>query len=61
MGLHPTEGHELDLRIEALVMDAYGLSPKQRQRIVTTLRSVQRLRVIREMFPGDDPGPQAML
>jgi len=55
MGLNPEDGHELDLEIEQLVMDAYGLQPEQRQRIVRTLRSVQRLRVIREMFPADAP------
>ncbi len=57
MGVDPLQAHELDLEIEDLVMKAYGLEPEERQRIVRTLRSVQRLRVIREMFPsrGDEP------
>lgn len=62
MGLLPEEGHELDLEIEQLVMDAYHLPPEARQRIIRTLRSVQRLRVIREMFPGDEGvGPESLL
>jgi type I restriction-modification system DNA methylase subunit len=58
MGLRPEDAHELDLEIETLVMNAYGLSALQRQRIVRTLRSVQRLRVIREMFPSDELGSE---
>jgi hypothetical protein len=54
MGLRPEDARDLDLEIENLVMDAYRLTPEQRQRITGTLRSVQRLRVIREMFPADD-------
>ena len=53
MGLIPNEAHDLDLEVENLVMRAYGLSPPQRQRIMQTLRSAQRLRVIREMFPEE--------
>lgn len=45
------EAHNLDLEIERHVMEAYGLSSPQRQRIINSLRSVQRLQVIREMFP----------
>jgi hypothetical protein len=57
MGMSAEHGHELDLELEQLVMDAYGLSAGQRMRIMRTLRSVQRLRVIREMFPGEDKQP----
>jgi hypothetical protein len=53
MGIPPEDAHDLDLHIENLVMDACGLQAEQRQRIMRTLRSVQRLRVIREMFPDD--------
>jgi type I restriction-modification system DNA methylase subunit len=53
MGLAAEDAHDLDLQIEGLVMEAYGLRAEQRQRIMRTLRSVQRLRVIREMFPED--------
>ena len=59
MGSAAEDAHDLDLEIENLVMEAYGLSPGQRQRIMRTLRSVQRLRVIREMFP--DEGAEAPL
>jgi SAM-dependent methyltransferase len=51
MGMALDEAHDLDLQIEDLVMEAYGLTAPQRQRVNRTLRSVQRLRVIREMFP----------
>ena len=51
MGRRAEDAHDLDLEIERLVMDAYELAPTQRQRILNTLRSVQRLQVIREMFP----------
>jgi hypothetical protein len=54
MGLDLEAAHDLDLEIEHLVMEVYGLSAPQRQRIIRTLRSVQRLRVIREMFPATD-------
>jgi type I restriction-modification system DNA methylase subunit len=54
MGLRPEDGHELDLEIEQHVMDAYGLSADQRLRIHKSLRSLQRLRVIREMFPDEE-------
>lgn len=56
MGLPAEEAHELDLELETLVMDAYRLDPDQRQRIIRTLGSVQRLRVIREMFPDAEAG-----
>jgi len=52
MGLPLESANDLDLEIESLVMDAYGLAQSQRQRVIRTLRSVQRLRVIREMFPS---------
>ena len=52
--MEPRDRHDLDLEIEQLVMEAYGLSSDQRQRITRVLRSAQRLRVIREMFPDDD-------
>lgn len=57
MGMEHLEAHDIDLKIEDLTMRAYGLSSSERQRITRTLRSVQRLRVIREMFPsqGDEP------
>jgi type I restriction-modification system DNA methylase subunit len=52
MGRNPAEeAHDLDLHIERLVMEAFGLSNSQRQRVLNSLRSVQRLQVIREMFP----------
>lgn len=54
MGLDLDEAHNLDLELEHLVMEVYGLDPLERQRIIRTLRSVQRLRVIREMFPPED-------
>jgi len=54
MGLQAEDARELDLELESLVMDAYQLTAAQRQRITGILRSVQRLRVIREMFPADD-------
>lgn len=54
MGVPAEDSHDLDLAIETLVMDAYRLRLEQRQRIIKTLRAVQRLRVIREMFPTDD-------
>ena len=61
MGLLAADAHDLDLEIENLVMEAYGLSPEQRQRIMRTLRSVQRLRVIREMFPDEGAEPPLSL
>ncbi|HEY7950367.1 MAG TPA: TaqI-like C-terminal specificity domain-containing protein [Solirubrobacterales bacterium] len=60
MGLDLDEAHDLDLEIEHLVMEAYGLSSSQRQRIIRTLRSVQRLRVIREMFPSTDQAQELL-
>lgn len=60
MGLSQNEADELDLELERLVMDVYGLEPSQRQRIIRTLRSVQRLRVIREMFPAADRGNELL-
>ncbi len=60
MGLDHLEAHDLDLEIENMVMKAYGLSGEQRQRIIRTLRSVQRLRVIREMFPPEGEEPRLL-
>jgi type I restriction-modification system DNA methylase subunit len=60
MGEHHLEAHDIDLEIEDLTMRAYGLSPSERQRITRTLRSVQRLRVIREMFPAQGDEPQLL-
>ena len=60
MGMELEDAHEIDLDLEQLVMDAYRLAPEQRQRIMKTLRSVQRLRVIREMFPTDDAAAEQL-
>lgn len=57
MGVALDESHDLDLEIEDLVMEVYGLTAPQRQRVTGTLRSVQRLRIIREMFPAEDELP----
>lgn len=40
-----------DLHIERLVMDLYGLGSDERQRVWETLRTVQELKVIREVLP----------
>ena len=60
MGLNLNDAHDVDLDLEQLVWDAYGLSREQRQRIMRTLRSVQRLRVIREMFPTEDTAAEQL-
>jgi len=60
MGMSPRDGHDLDLEIEDLVMTVYGLNTEQRQRIIRVLRSAQRLRVIREMFPVEAEEPQLL-
>ena len=40
-----------DLQIERLVMELYDLNPEERQRVWETLRSVQELKIIREVLP----------
>jgi hypothetical protein len=37
------------------VMELYGLTPSERQRVWETLRSVQELKVIREVLPPAQP------
>jgi type I restriction-modification system DNA methylase subunit len=44
-----------DLEVERKVMELYGLTPSERQRIWETLRSVQELKVIREVLPPAQP------
>lgn len=46
---------EEDLDIERKVMELYGLTPSERQRVWETLRSVQELKVIREILPPAQP------
>lgn len=47
---------ELDWEIERRVMDFYGIGPNQKERIFSELEKVQRMRIVRELFPdkGDD-------
>jgi hypothetical protein len=52
MGMNHLDAHDIDLEIEDLTMQAYGLRPTERQRITHMLRAAQRLKVIREMFPS---------
>lgn len=42
---------ELDWDIERAVMDLYGFEPEQRQRITNELKKVQKMRIVRELFP----------
>ena len=48
-----------DLEIERLVMELYGLTPEERQRVWETLRSVQELKIIREVLPPVQIGLEA--
>lgn len=45
-----------DWEIERLVMDLYGIDATQKERIFGELEKVQRMRIVRELFPdkGDD-------
>lgn len=45
---------DTDWEIERLVMDLYGLDPNQRQRIFDELQKVQRMRIVRELFPDGE-------
>jgi len=49
----PPVDPKLDYEVEALVMDLYGVNPDQRTHILTELKQVQQLRIIREMFPEE--------
>lgn len=49
----PPVDTELDFELESVVMDLYHVSPDQRSHIMQELKQVQRLRIIRELFPGE--------
>jgi len=42
---------DLDWEIGRLTSDLYGLSGDQRQRITNELKKVQKMRIVRELFP----------
>jgi len=44
---------ELDWKIERLALDLYGIPEEQRPRIWNKLHKLQRLRIIRELFPEE--------
>jgi type I restriction-modification system DNA methylase subunit len=45
---------ELDWKIERAALDLYGISNEQRPRIWSELKKLQRLRIVRELFPDAD-------
>lgn len=46
---------DLDRQIEQRALDLYGIPSEQRPRIWSELKELQRLRIVRELFPdGDD-------
>lgn len=47
---------ELDWEIERLAYDFYGISSDHRNRITNELHELQRLQVVRELFPSKDAG-----
>jgi hypothetical protein len=46
-------GHELDWEIENLALDLYGVDVEDRPRIWNELKKLQRLRIVRELFPQE--------
>jgi hypothetical protein len=47
---------DLDWEIERTALDLYGIPNKKRPRIWNELKNLQRLRIVRELFPdaGED-------
>jgi hypothetical protein len=50
---------DLDWEIEELVLDMYGIPDENRPRIWSELKEMQRLRILRELFPNEDEGEVA--
>jgi hypothetical protein len=47
---------DLDWEIEKRVLDLYGIPDEDRPRIWNELKELQRLRIVRELFPDEDDG-----
>ena len=45
---------DLDWEIERLVLDLYGIPRDERPRIWNEIKKMQRLRIVRELFPDED-------